>query len=156
MSSQVNFSQKTARSSQGRFGFWHKWLLVVVEFYILFGLLIVFLNRSVLFSYFDKQLSRIFWATAVPPGLPAYQSWFYGLLGSILIAWGINMFFITQNAFKRQEKWAWQALFFGLLAWYVIDSLFSLRYGVVFNAIINTVLFGLGMLPLIFTRKYFN
>lgn len=142
--------------SQGRFSFWQKWLVVVVEFYILFGVLIASFNQTVLFSFFDGQISRIFWPTAVSPDLSAYQGWLYALLGSILIAWGINMFFIAQNAFKQQEKWAWNALFVGLLVWYLIDSGFSLRYGVVFNAVVNTMLFGLGLLPLIFTRKYFN
>jgi len=118
--------------------------------------LVLLINTANLFAFFDDQLSRIFWTTAVPPGLAAYQGWLYALLDSILIAWGVNMFFIVQNAFKRQEKWAWNALFIGLLVWYLIDSGFSLRYGVVFNAVVNTGLFGLGLMPLSFTRKYFN
>jgi len=44
----------------------------------------------------------------------------------------------------------------GLSLWYVIDTVISLCFSVVFNAVFNTAIFILAMLPLLFTRREFQ
>lgn len=158
MSYQTKSNTQTADNETqlaDRFGFWQKWLLVATEIYIIFGLFIVVFNSTVLFDLFNKPIYAIFFGTAVPPSVIPFQGWLYALMGSILAAWGLNMFFITNNAFKKREKWAWQALLSGLLLWYVLDSTASVYFGVLFNAALNTVFLIIGLLPLYFTRKQF-
>jgi hypothetical protein len=43
----------------------------------------------------------------------------------------------------------------GLLLWYLIDTPISLYFGVVFNAVFNTILLALMVPPLVFTRRHF-
>ena len=66
------------------------------------------------------------------------------------------MIMISENAFKHKEKWAYQAMWIGMLSWFLIDSGLSFYYGAIHNIlIINIVALMLIGLPLVMTRKEF-
>ena len=139
------------------FLFWQRWLVVTSELLIIFGLVMAFLNRTIAFDLFNSQINPIFWGAAdIPAGAWAFQGWIYGVAGAIVVGWGIFLFYLARYPFKQQEKWAWNCIFTGLLVWYVVDTFISVQFKVYFNAISNTVIFIPMILPLIFTRKYFQ
>lgn len=146
---------KAGTQPASRFIFWQKWLVVASDLVVLFGLFMIFFHRTVLFAPFHDLVNPVFWQTAVPAPAVAFQGWAYGLMGSVMVGWGTVLFALAQWPFKQRQKWAWNSLLAGLLSWYVLDTAVSLQYGVVFNAILNTVFLGLFLVPLLFTRKEF-
>lgn len=74
-----------------------------------------------------------------------------------LVGYHILMIFISENAFKKKEPWAYKAMWVGLLSWFLIDSGISVYYGAIHNLVlINLVALILIGLPLIMTRKKFK
>ena len=139
------------------FTFWQRWLFVFSLVVIIFGMGIALLNRTALFAVFNSQVDPVFWGVdPLPTGVDQFQGWTYGVLGAAMAGWGVTLAFIAQAPFRNREKWAWNALALGLSLWYVTDTTLSLYFGVVFNAIFNTVIFILALLPLLFTRREFQ
>ena len=144
-------------SGKGHFIFWQRWLLVAANLLILFGIVMAFLNNTALFALFNTQINPIFWGAGdMPAAAVQFQGWIYGVAGAIVIGWGIFLAFIAYYPFKQREKWAWNCILIGMLAWYLVDTFISLQFNVVFNAISNTVFLIIFLLPLIFTRKDFR
>lgn len=150
-------SQANLASGTGSFIFWQRWLLVAADLLILFGIVMAFLSNTAAFALFNTQINPLFWgAVEVPTAAAQFQGWIYGVLGAVVIGWGIFLAFIAYYPFKKQEKWAWNCIFTSILAWYIIDTYISLQFNIVFNAISNTVFLIIFLLPLIFTRKDFQ
>lgn len=140
-----------------KFLFWQRWLFIVSLIVFVFGILMAFLSGTVFFDAFDNQINPIFWKDAeVDKRTADFQHWIYGVLGSTMAGWGIILIFISSGPFKKREKWSWNCIFLAILLWYLVDTAISLYFGVNFNAVFNTMLFVLVMLPLVFTRKQFD
>ncbi|MBU0493992.1 MAG: hypothetical protein KKA73_30200 [Chloroflexi bacterium] len=139
------------------FSFWQRWLLVVSFIIIVFGVAMALLNGTAVFDLlFNNQISPVFWgAETIPDVGIRFQQWIYGVLGATVAGWGVFLAFIAHYPFKAREKWAWNCVLIGLLLWYLIDTPISLYFGVVFNAVFNTLLLVLAIPPLVFTRKHF-
>lgn len=140
-----------------RFTFWLRWLFVVGVIICVFGIIMAFLSGTVLFRPFDRQINSVFWGNgSVDSATKEYQQWIMGVLGATMASWGIFVLFIAHYPFRQKEKWSWNCLMLGLLVWFLIDSSISLYFRVYFNAIFNTALFVLVILPLAFTRRHFG
>jgi hypothetical protein len=138
------------------FSFWQRWLFVFSLIVVIFGLGMATLNRTPLFAIFDSQVNPVFWGTDfLPAGVVPFQGWIYGVLGATMAGWGVFLAFVARYPFRNRERWAWNALLMGLSLWYLTDTALSLSFGVVFNAIFNTAIFILAIVPLIFTRQEF-
>lgn len=139
------------------FSFWQRWLFVFSLVVVVFGLGMTLLNRTPLFAVIDSQVNPVFWGTnPLPAGVNEFQGFVYGVLGATMAGWGVFLAFIIHYPFQVRERWAWNAFAFGLSLWYVTDTSISLYFGVVFNAIFNTVIFILAVLPLFFTYREFS
>ena len=140
----------------GRFGFWHRYLLILSIIIVTFGIFMALFNQSPIFDLFNNQIDPVFFSDSPIPGSYAqFQGWVYGVLGSTMAGWGVMIFFIVQNPFRQREKWAWNAIAVSLGFWYLLDTGISLYFGVTFNAVFNTVLVLLLAPPLGSTRKVF-
>jgi hypothetical protein len=138
------------------FTFWQRWLLAVGVVIALFGLFTALAAGTPLFDPFDRQIDWIFWGTAAVGGsVRLFQQWVFGVWGATIAGWGIFVIFLARHPFRKKERWAWNCIALGLAVWFLLDTSISLIHGVYFNAAINTVLFVLTILPLIFTRKDF-
>jgi hypothetical protein len=117
-----------------------------------------FLNRTPIFyTLFDRQINLAFWSSEVlSSGVDDFQGWVYGVLGSTMAGWGIFFAFITHIPFQRKERWAWNCMMIGMIVWYIADTAISFYYGVYFNAVFNTLILFLVILPLLFTYKFFT
>ena len=140
-----------------RFHFWQRWLLVVGVLITIFGLILAFFNPSPYFDLLNDQINPVFWgAGPVPEGSQNFQSWVYGVLGATVTGWGIFLTHLAYYPFRKQERWAWNAIASGMIVWFVVDSAISYSSGVTFNVIFNTFLLVLVLLPLLFTYRYFR
>jgi len=135
---------------------WQRWLLAVSLIIVAFGIALALLNGTVVFDLFNAQIDPVFWGAAgIPADAARFQQWIYGVLGATVAGWGVFLAFIAYYPFRAREKWAWNCVIVGLLLWYLIDTSISLYFGVVFNAVFNTLLLALAIPPLAFTRKHF-
>ncbi len=139
------------------FSFWQRWLFSVGLVMSIFGTLMALLSGTPLFEVFNRQIDPAFWNTSVvEANARGFQHWIYGVWGATIAGWGIFLTFMAHYPFRKKEQWAWNCLVAGLLVWYVLDTLLSIYHQVYFNAIFNTVLLILAMLPVVATRKHFT
>ncbi|WP_373521815.1 hypothetical protein, partial [Aquiflexum sp.] len=63
--------------------------------------------------------------------------------------------FIIRFALKEKKIWAWNALFYGIIVWFIIDSGISCYYAAYFNIyLINIPALLTFLIPLFFTRVF--
>ena len=140
-----------------KFSFWQRWLFVVGLVIAVFGLVMGFLNGTIVFELFNRQIDPVFWdAGAMPEAATGFRQWVYGAWGATVAGWGIFVVFIAHYPFRHRERWSWNCLAVGLLIWYLVDMAISLYFRVYFNAAFNTLLLILSVLPLAYTRKHFH
>lgn len=103
------------------------------------------------------MINGAFWQGQAPDAATQqFELWVYGMLGGALIWLGIVILYMVKFAFARKEKWSRDAILFGMLAWFVVDTLMSVYTKAYFNAGFNLaslIVFGL---PLAMTRKEFK
>jgi hypothetical protein len=139
-----------------RFLLCQRWLLALGAIIIVFGMALAFLYSTPLFDVFRTQIDPVFWgARELTGGTLLFQQWIYGVLGATMAGWGVCIAFIATVPFKRKEKWAWNCLAIAVSLWFVVDTFLSWRFGALFNAAFNTLIFLAAMTPLLFSRKYF-
>lgn len=118
------------------------------------GLAMALLKDSLLLGIFDGLFNPIFWPNStVDNGSILYKSFSISLLGALMAMWGVLLFGIVRNAFKRGELWAWTAILYSTITWFSIDEFFSIYFKVWINAYGNILLFVFMVYPLIMTRK---
>jgi hypothetical protein len=137
-----------------RFDFWHRWLWWVSLGLIAFGLAMAVLNRTIVFAPINRPIDSGFWiGGTIPDGVSAFQGWIYGAWGATVAGWGLTAALLVRHGFARHAAWAWWALASGIGLWFVLDTLFSIAYGVLPNVVLNVILFVLFALPLAATRR---
>jgi hypothetical protein len=135
---------------------WQKWLVILGCIVTAFGAFMALANAGSLFDIFNRQIDPVFWNDqTLPDEALAFRTWVYGAWGGTVAGWGVFMIFLASRPFKEKQSWAWWCLVIGLSLWYLLDSGLSLRSGVIFNVIFNSVLLLGAALPLIFTAPVF-
>lgn len=139
-----------------QFLFWQRWLFVISLAFIVFGLALAMLNSSPIFDPFHRQVDPVFWGVnAVSREILVFRGWIYGIAGATMASWGVFLAYIIKYPFQRREKWAWNCLVVGMLAWYFPDVAVSLYFRVFFNVIFSTLCVAAIIFPLTILRKYF-
>ena len=139
------------------FDFWQKWLTWANILTLLIGLLVAFAGNSIFFELHNSYSQELFFPqTGWPENTLPFKNWLFGIIGGTIVGFHFLMIMISENAFKKKEKWAYYTLWIGLLSWFIIDSSISLYYGAIHNLVlINLVALFLIGLPLIMTRRAF-
>ena len=139
------------------FNFWQKWLTYANVMTIIVGLLVAFAGNSIFFELHNEYTKEVFFeGEAFSSEILHLKNWLFGIIGGTIVGFHILMVMISENAFKKKEKWAYQAMWFAMISWFMIDSGISYYYGAIHNiVIINLVALFLIGLPLIMTRKEF-
>lgn len=140
------------------FSLWQRWLFYISIFIAAYGLSLALFNQTSSFNLLlNDRINPVFFnSIKVDQQVNLFQKWIYGVLGATVFGWGIFLSFIAHSPFKRKEKWAWNCFLTGIICWFVVDTSISFYFTVVFNAIFNIVLFIGILIPLLFSRKYFN
>lgn len=140
------------------FRFWQQWLTWANVLTTLIGLLVAFAGNSIFFDLHNEYTIEVFLhGEAFTSEMLALKNWLFGIIGGTIVGFHVLMIFISENAFKQKEPWAYWAMWAGLLSWFLIDSLISWYYGAIHNIIlINLVALLLIGLPLLMTPKAFR
>lgn len=138
--------------------FWDGWLLIVGCHLVGFGILLAFGNQTWLFeTVFSHHVNSAFWPDGVfYEGIQPFQSWVFGVLGSMLSGWGVCFVYLARYPFKHRERWAWNCIFYCTTLWFIPDTAISAYYGVSINVALNVVVAVLVYLPLIATKSQFT
>lgn len=141
-----------------RFRFWQKWLTYANGFTVFVGILVAFAGNSLAFELHNAYTKKVFFEAAeFAPDVLRLKNWLFGIIGGTIVGFHVLMIMISENSFKRKEPWAFRAMVYGLLSWFVVDSSISIYYGAIHNVVlINVVALLLIGLPLAMTRKEFE
>jgi uncharacterized BrkB/YihY/UPF0761 family membrane protein len=141
-----------------KFLFWQKWLTYANVMTIIVGLLVAFAGNSLVFEVHNEYTRSIFFeSNELQPDVLNLKNWLFGIIGATIVGFHVLMVMISENSFKKKEPWAYWALWFAMLSWFIIDSGISIYYGAIHNVvIINLVALVLIGFPLIVTRKEFG
>lgn len=75
------------------------------------------------------------------------------ILGGILIGFGTMIWMVAEHVFRGDPKLGKKIIFTALLCWFVTDSLGSVLAGAWFNAVINLVILGSFLVPLMMGKN---
>lgn len=149
--------KKMQNTTTSSLNFWRKWLLVTSIFTALFGLAMVLLQDlmdAIVWHpllFYNSNLDKTF-----SPEILHYVHLVYGILGAVMVGWGVLLFFYVKNYFASGDRQVWLALVLSVGTWYVIDSVFSIAMGYWPNAALNTVFGLLFFIPFAASSKYFK
>ncbi len=145
------------RMTDKNFLFWQKWLTYANVMTIGVGLLVAFFPNSLLLHIHNSATREVFFGGQDFAHETLHlKNWLFGIIGGTIVGFHVLMIMISENAFKKKEKWAYQALWYGLLSWFIIDSSISFYYHAIHNIVlINLVALVLIGLPLVMTRREF-
>ncbi len=111
---------------------WLAWFSIVAAIQVLWGVVFAFFGLGVLPIVHRGVLLR----------------WESALYGSIMIGWGLTLILVGRLAFRRGDAALLRALLYGVIAWLVIEGLFSAFLGVWFNVGVDVIVLVLFCLPL--------
>lgn len=140
------------------FIFWQKWLTYANVITVIVGLLVAFAGNSFFFDLHNNYTKEIFFnTTEFQPEILKLKNWLFGIIGGTIVGFHILMIFISENAFKKKERWAYNAMWYAMLTWFLIDSGISFYYGAIHNIVlINLVALLIIAIPLLMTRDQFK
>jgi hypothetical protein len=143
--------------TEARFQFWRKWLTWANVLTIGVGLLVAFAGNSIFFSAHNAFTQQVFFPdSGFSPEVLQLKNWLFGIIGGTIVGFHVLMVMISEHAFRRRERWAWQAMMWGMISWFCIDSGISWYYGAVHNIVlINLPALVLIGVPLVVTRRVF-
>ena len=101
--------------------------------------------------YFRQAVSPV----PVPEEVLGYLRFANGIIGAVMAGWMLTILLLARGPFMTGERYAWQAIAWPLMGWYLIDTCFSVAHGVWGNVLLNTataVMFGI---PLSGSRRLF-
>ncbi|MGE0590699.1 MAG: hypothetical protein AB7O48_19110 [Cyclobacteriaceae bacterium] len=141
-----------------QFSFWQKWLTYANVMTVGVGLVVAFAGNSFFLEIHNTYTRQVFFdSQPFSTEVMALKNWLFGIIGGTIVGFHVLMIMISEYAFKRKEKWAYNALWSGLLSWFLIDSSVSFYYDALYNIVlINLVALLLIGIPLVAARKEFS
>ena len=100
--------------------------------------------------YFQQPASPV----PVPAEIQGYLRFANGIIGAVMAGWMMAVIVLARGPFRAGERFAWNAIAWPLLGWYVIDTTFSIAHGIWGNVLLNTgtaLMFGV---PLLASRRH--
>ncbi|OLS25341.1 MAG: hypothetical protein HeimC3_15550 [Candidatus Heimdallarchaeota archaeon LC_3] len=115
---------------------------------VFFALIVPYFIPELLDFYLSEFNSDILFES-ISKGPKTMIQFLFGLIGGIMIGWGILLIIITRQLFIKDEPWIWRAITISAIGWFLFDSVLSIALGSFFNVIFNLVFLDLVMLPIV-------
>ena len=129
---------------------WQNWLSAWAILVTVFGLVLA----GGAFAATDGLTTMLFtlFGNPLPADIDAHHRFAIGLMGAVTMGWGLTYF----GAFKALHALdaataapIWRYMLFASFVWFAIDSTISIATGFWMNAVSNTVLIVLFLIPLV-------
>ena len=129
---------------------WQNWLSAWAILVTVFGLVLA----GGAFAATDGLTTMLFalFGNQLPADIDAHHRFAIGLMGAVTMGWGLTYFGAFKALYALDPATAtpiWRYLLFAGLVWYVIDSTISVATGFWMNAVSNTVLMVMFLIPLV-------
>ena len=119
---------------------------------------------ALIIPYFLPNLQDIFYHSFNPTdtlkSLPNVDvnhiNWIYGVLGAVMIGWGLVIAMLGYRLIKEDLNWVWNIIIASVTIWFIIDTGISIHYCVLENAILNTVVLVLTAIPVWLHKKLYR
>jgi hypothetical protein len=122
------------------FAFWQRWLFVASIAFAVFGVVAAVWPFAPLFALRNIAIAETFFGGRWNGGSAAYHAFSAGPLGGTIAGFYVLQAFIAAVPFRRRERWAWHAIVWATVLWFLVDSGVSLWHGAAFNVyMINVV-----------------
>lgn len=144
--------------SEAQFEFWRRWLVWANVMIVGVGLAVAFAGDSILFEMHNEATRSVFFnGQDFAPEVLRLKRWLFGIIGGTIVGFHVLMIFIALYPFRGRAPWSYNALWAGLLSWFVVDSGVSAYYGAMHNILlINLVALVMIGLPLVMTYRAFR
>lgn len=144
------------QSSGNRFIFWRNWLLGVSMLSTLMGVVIALFPNSFIFDLHTSAIAETYFQGAMSENAADMRTFLFAPLGGTIAGYFLLQTFIVWIPFSRRQPWAWHAVLWSMLLWFVIDSGLSIYHGAWFNVwMINIWTLLLTGVSLTMTHNYF-
>lgn len=129
---------------------WQKWLSAWAALVTIFGLVLA----GGAFAATDGLTAALFtlFGNPLPADIDAHHRLAIGLMGAVTMGWGLTFHGAFRALFQLEPAKAapiWRWLLLSSLAWYGIDSTISIATGFWMNALSNTLLLILLLIPMV-------
>lgn len=101
--------------------------------------------------YFQQAGSPV----PVPKEVLGYLRFANGVIGAVMAGWMLTIILLARGPFISGERYAWNAIAWPLIGWYLVDTCFSLAHGVWGNVLLNTATALMFGIPLFCSRRLF-
>jgi len=153
----MNPTRKSKTMEDKRFTFWQRWLLFVSIFYTIMGLLIALTPGSRIFSLHTAAIGELFFEGELAGEADNMRRFLFGPIGGTVSGYFLLQTCIVFGPFRKRETWAWHAIFWALILWFMTDSFVSIYHGAYFNIwMINIWTFIFVGVPLLMTYRSFG
>jgi hypothetical protein len=130
--------------------FWQNWLGAWAFLVTIFGLVLA----AGAFAATDGLTAALFalFGKPLPADIDSHHRFAIGLMGAVTMGWGLTFWAAFKALFALDTATAapiWRFIVFASLAWYVIDSAISVATGFWMNAVSNTLLTVMLMIPIL-------
>lgn len=110
------------------------------------------LGESFFYLVYFLQVSS---PVPVPDEVLGYLRFANGIIGAVMSGWMLTIIVLARGPFMKRERYAWNAIAWPLIGWYLIDTCFSLAHGVWGNVVLNSATAMMFGIPLLASRRYF-
>ena len=129
---------------------WQNWLSAWAILVTVFGLVLA----AGAFAATDGLTAMLFtlFGNPLPADLDAHHRFAIGLMGAVTMGWGLTYYGAFKALHALDHATAvpiWRYMLGAALVWYVIDSTISIATGFWMNAVSNTLLIALFLIPLV-------
>lgn len=136
--------------------FWLRWLHAVTLGTILFGLAMASLPELARQGFSLMVYGHAGALAAFGPEVQPYLTLSHGVMGSVMVGWGLALWLTLRGPFRRGERHGRDVFVISLVGWFVPDTMVSLWTGLWPNAVLNTAFAVAFALPLIATWSCFR
>lgn len=138
------------------FKFWYYWLAVATVLNFMIALVIAFAPDSPFFVMHTEAIAAAWFPEGLTGGAEQVRHFFFGIIGGTLAGYFLLQGAIVWVPFYHRERWAWHAILWAMVVWFLIDSTLSIVNGALFNVwMINVWPLILVLLPLVMTHGSF-
>lgn len=129
--------------------FWQSWFSTWAAVVVIFGLVLA--GGAFAATDAPAKIAFTLFGNPLPADIDAHHRFAIGLMGAVTMGWGLTYFATFKALFELEPAKAapiWRWVLFASLVWYVIDSAISIATGFWMNAVSNTALLVLLLIPL--------
>lgn len=128
-------------------------LQMLAVLHIIVGLALPWLVELPQFAFYNRHLLAAFNTDSIEA--LALGKFMTGILGPTVASWGVLFLFVVTVSFQTRSKTGWYIMFIAITGWTLCDMYLSFVAGVYLNLVIDLIVSGLLLTPLLKTRRWF-